>query len=137
MLTGQTGEAYVRRKDAGVKVRIPSYTKTAHYRIPDVLTVNELIEIKNVRRQGLSNQLVDFLLYAEHTGRRFVLCVRDDAMLSERLRKAIREGRIVLRSLGPLFTAKGQATMERALMPMIWKALGRTFSATQPKDENV
>jgi hypothetical protein len=67
------------------KVRIPSLTGTAAYRIPDELTDIALTEVKNVASLIYTNQLRDFYWYANATGRSFNLIVRVDTILSSRL----------------------------------------------------
>jgi len=76
-----------------------------------------------VKHQGLTHQLLDFLLYAEASGRICVLHLRDDAKISPRLRAMIDSGRIRLNLLGHFFTAKGQSAFKAALMPKIWEAM--------------
>lgn len=58
------------------KVRIPSMTGTAAYRIPDELTDTSLTEVKNVATLSYTNQLRDFYWYVSLTGRSFNLIVR-------------------------------------------------------------
>jgi hypothetical protein len=75
---GETGMAAVRQAGidgenaAGInqaaKVRIPSATGTAAYRIPDALTSTTLTEVKNVAALSNTSQLQDFLSYAQSTG---------------------------------------------------------------------
>src|SRR5262249_14112640 len=45
---------------AGSKVRIPSLSGTAKYRVPDQLTDTALTEVKNTARVSFTNQLRDF-----------------------------------------------------------------------------
>ncbi len=57
--------------------RIKSITKTANYRIPDILNDVEIGDVKNwSRKVGLSNQLKDYILHAEKFGLRFILRLR-------------------------------------------------------------
>jgi hypothetical protein len=49
---------------SAAKVRIPSLTGTAKYRIPDKLTPASLEEVKNVKTLSLTNQIKDFHLYS-------------------------------------------------------------------------
>ena len=85
---GEQGE-----KDAGLgripKVRINSISKTADYRIPDELSTESLTEVKNVARQGLTNQLRDFYEYAKQKGVPMRLIVRENTKLSGPLRDLI------------------------------------------------
>jgi Restriction endonuclease fold toxin 7 len=64
------------------KVRIPSLTNTAPYRIPDALTKTTLTEVKNVSYLPYTSQLQDFSYYATQTGRQFNLVVRANTVLS-------------------------------------------------------
>ncbi len=57
----------------GSKVRIPSLTGTASYRIPDRLTATTLEEVKNVQSLSLTRQLMDFNLFSQQTGRQFII----------------------------------------------------------------
>lgn len=82
--------------------RIASVSRPGRYRIPDELDdVAQVIgEVKNVKRQGLTGQLKDFLAYAEaRPGYTFVLYVRQGSgtALSGPLQEAVDAGRIVLR----------------------------------------
>lgn len=90
---GKVGERLV--GDIGDKVRIPSLTKTANYRIPDGLTRTTLSEVKNVKHLNYSSQLKDFHIYARKTGRQFILHTRSNTTFSTPLRKLIQEGKII------------------------------------------
>jgi RHS repeat-associated protein len=86
--------------NAAAKVRIPSLTETATYRVPDALSQTTLTEVKNVAQQGMTNQLRDFLAYAQQTGRSFDLIVRENTVLSSELQGLQNSGAInVIRSL--------------------------------------
>jgi RHS repeat-associated protein len=86
--------------DPSAKVRIPSATGTAVYRIPDALTDTTLTEVKNVAQLGYTNQIQDFEAYASRTGRSFDLIVRQDTTLSQQLQALADSGAInVLRRL--------------------------------------
>jgi hypothetical protein len=114
--------AVVRQRDAGgvgrlgervarvraVKPRVPSLSGTARYRIPDILTATELIEVKNVARLRLSPQLRDFLAFAESSGRTFVLLTRFDTVLAPALPRLIDERRITHRHFSGLLSAQGR-----------------------------
>jgi hypothetical protein len=78
------------------KVRIPSMTGTAAYRIPDELTSTALTEVKNVGTSSCTNQLRDFYWYANSTGRAFNLIVRTNTILSSRLQAMVDAGVINL-----------------------------------------
>jgi hypothetical protein len=79
--------------------RIPSATGTAAYRVPDALSPTTLSEVKNVSKLSLTNQLRDYMIYAEQQGLRFDLYVRRDTELSAPLVDAISRGLINLRYL--------------------------------------
>jgi hypothetical protein len=84
---------------AGPKVRIPSLTGTAKFRVPDALTQDALIEVKNTARVGLTNQIRDFAAFARATNRRFILVIRDGVQPSKELQKLIDSGQITVRRL--------------------------------------
>lgn len=77
--------------------RIPSITQTAKYRIPDALDRSKkvLTEIKNVKSQGLTNQIKDFSLWAEDKGYTFILKTRPDTKISGPLQKYVDSGKII------------------------------------------
>ena len=64
------------------KVRIPSLTGTAPYRVPDALSATTLTEVKNVSYLSYTNQVADFYQYAVSTQRSFQLIVRSNTVLS-------------------------------------------------------
>ncbi len=82
--------------DQSAKIRIPSASRTAVYRIPDDLTSSTLMEIKNVAYQSLTAQLRDFLSYAAATGRDFIFVTRESTKLSGPLQDLVNSGRIIL-----------------------------------------
>jgi len=69
--------------------RIPSLTGKSKFRIPDELSDTGLKEIKNVKYQHLSSQILDSLYFALTTGRRMTLVVRKDTKLSADLMELI------------------------------------------------
>ena len=77
--------------------RIPSLTQTANYRIPDALDKSKkvLIEIKNVKYQGLTNQIRDFSLWAQERCYDFILKTRPDTKISGPLKEYIDSGKII------------------------------------------
>jgi hypothetical protein len=81
--------------------RIPSFSGSAKYRIPDGLNAvtGVLEEVKNVKRLSLSNQLRDSLAYAQHQGYRFELIVRTNTILSSELDAVVQRGDIILRRI--------------------------------------
>lgn len=83
----------------GAKTRIPSLTGTAKYRIPDQLTSTTLGEVKNVRYQSLTRQLIDFHLYSQQTGRQFFLYTRPNTTFSGPLQNLINKGSIITKPI--------------------------------------
>lgn len=77
------------------KQQIESLTGSAKYRIPDVLTPSTIEEVKNVARQHLSRQLKDYILYAQKTGRQFILHTRRSTKLSKPLQDLVDQGVVV------------------------------------------
>jgi hypothetical protein len=71
--------------DASAKVRIPSASGTAAYRIPDALSETTLTEVKNVTNLRATNQIRDFMYHAVQNNLRFDLIVRSDTELSSGL----------------------------------------------------
>jgi len=80
---------------------IPSLTRTANYRIPDQwLKATKLIsEVKNVDRLSLTNQIKDFVAYAQLEGYTFELWVRETTKITKPLQELIDDGQIILRYL--------------------------------------
>jgi RHS repeat-associated protein len=76
---------------------IPSLSKTAAYRIPDGLDkVNKVLtEVKNVKYQGLTNQLKDFNSWAQGKGYTFILKTRADTVISGPLKELIDSGDVI------------------------------------------
>jgi hypothetical protein len=94
---GQVGE-----QTAGITKntqRIPSSTGTASYRIPDQLLPDQRLisEVKNVSKFSLTNQLRDFIAYAEKNKYVFELWTRASTTFSAPLQKLIDEGKIIQR----------------------------------------
>ncbi|HEY2579826.1 MAG TPA: putative toxin, partial [Streptosporangiaceae bacterium] len=86
--------------DQAAKVRIPSATDTAAYRIPDALNDTTLTEVKNVGNLSYTSQLQDFSAYAQANGLDFNLVVRSDTVLSGPLQELVDSGQInLIRSL--------------------------------------
>jgi RHS repeat-associated protein len=83
----------------GAKIRIPSLTGTAKYRIPDILTSTTLGEVKNVGHQNLTRQLTDFHLYSQQTGRQFILYTRPNTTFSGPLQNLINNRIIINQSI--------------------------------------
>jgi hypothetical protein len=81
-----------------VAIRIPGSTTI---RFPDELTATTLTELKNVVRLSLTQQIQDYLGFAQSTDRTFNLYVRPTTHLTGPLRDAISTGQINLRFLPP------------------------------------
>ena len=94
VLKGQQGEAAVGITPAD-KVRIPSLTETAKYRVTDKLTQTAIDEIKNVTRLSFSgrvkNQLRDLVEFAKQSVRNVTVRVRPDTNISPAAEKAMKE----------------------------------------------
>jgi RHS repeat-associated protein len=92
---GQAGE-----DAAGIvspKIRIPSLTGTAKYRVPDELdpVAGVLREVKNVSKLSYTSQLRDYAAYAQQQGYTFELVTRQGTELSGPLQAAIERGEII------------------------------------------
>lgn len=83
----------------GAKTRIPSLTGTATYRIPDRLTALTLEEVKNVQRLGLTNQIKDFNLFSQQTGRQFIIYTRSNTTYTAPMQNLINQGQVVLKNI--------------------------------------
>ncbi len=114
---GKLGERIARARER--KRRIPSLSGTARFRIPDILTDTELVEVKNVSRLALTPQLLDFLSFAEASRIRFVLLTRFDTVLAPDLAQLVAEGRIEHRQLSGLLSSIGR----RVIRSLIANAL--------------
>lgn len=92
---GQAGEAAVRaRHDIGPKTR---FEINGRERIADGITGRTVSEVKNVKYQGLTRQIRDYLAFAAEKDMRFVLYVRRNTTLSEPLTEAMRESKRYVR----------------------------------------
>nr|WP_228085195.1 putative toxin [Mucilaginibacter sp. JRF] len=89
------GLAVEKAVGVGTKLRIPSITGSAKYRIPDKLTETTLEEVKNVGHLSMTKQLTDFYLYAQQKGLQMVIHVRWSTTFSAPLQKLIDNGSIV------------------------------------------
>jgi len=121
--------ARIRRRDAGRvgrlgervarvrprKRRVPSLSGSARFRVPDILTDTELIEVKNVARLALTPQLDDFARFAVASGLTFVLLTRFDTILSPELQELVDAGRIQHRHLGGLLSPTGRRLIRRLI----------------------
>lgn len=81
--------------------RIDSLTNTARYRIPDqLLPSTKLIsEVKNVNTLSLTNQLKDFVAYAQQSGYTFELWTRSTTKITQPLQNLINSRQIIQRIL--------------------------------------
>lgn len=132
---GRVGEKFA--KVGAEKTRIPSLTRTAKYRVPDMLSDTHLVEVKNVKYQRVTNQLRDFLKFCHQSNRHFILCLRDDATLSYEVKELVRNGEIEVRPLGYIFTKAGREKLFKAIEPIVSKALrgiaGEADDAPHPR----
>jgi restriction endonuclease fold toxin 7 of polymorphic toxin system len=110
---GRLGERVARARPK--KRRIPSLSGSARFRVPDILTDVELIEVKNVRRLALTPQLRDFADYATAEGITFVLVTRFDTVLAPELAALVAGGRIEHRELSGLLSANGRHLIRRLI----------------------
>lgn len=76
---------------------IESFTETAKYRIPDMLDkdLNLLGEVKNVQYLRFTNQLRDYLAYAENMNYTFYLQLPQSARIAAKLQTLIDAGKII------------------------------------------
>lgn len=96
---GPLGIAGEEAVGVGSKVRIPSLTGTAKYRIPDQLTSTTLGEVKNVSHLSLTRQLTDFHMFSQQTGRQFILYTRPNTTFSGPLQNLINNGSIITKPI--------------------------------------
>ena len=69
---------------AGIDVKAKQViTVNGRNRIPDALTVSELIEVKNVKYLSNTLQLRDYAQHAKDTDRSLQLCVRPTTKVSQ------------------------------------------------------
>jgi hypothetical protein len=83
--------------------RIPSASGTANFRIPDqLLRSQQLIsEVKNVSKLSQTNQIKDFMAFAQQEGYSFELWVRDSTKFSKPLQQLIDNGQATPKYLEP------------------------------------
>jgi RHS repeat-associated protein len=91
---GRAGEAGIVKNTE----RIPSASKTAEYRIPDILdrSAGVIGEVKNVAKQSYTRQLRDTVAYAKEAQLEAQLIVRTDTQLTRPLQAAVDAGDITL-----------------------------------------
>ncbi len=70
-------------------------------RIPDAInrSLQQVIEVKNVASQGLTQQIKDSIQIAQERGYQFVLYVRENTQLSKPLQQAISNGTVQLQRM--------------------------------------
>ncbi len=81
--------------------RIKSLTNTAAHRIPDVLDHTKKIigDVKNVANLRMTNQLRDFIAYAEKYDYMLELTVRQTTIIADELIQMIKSGKIKIQYL--------------------------------------
>jgi hypothetical protein len=79
------------------KTRIPSLTGTASYRLPDELTDLHLREVKNIQYLRKTNQVDDFLRYAQSKNLDFVVEVRQSTNITKELLQLEKVGAIIIK----------------------------------------
>jgi RHS repeat-associated protein len=77
-----------------VAIRVP---ESATIRYPDILTQTTIGEVKNVAKLSFTQQLQDYLAFAQGTGRTFDLYTRPTTGLTGPLQQAISSGQINLK----------------------------------------
>jgi len=80
-------------------IRIPESTTI---RYPDVLTATTIGEVKNVARLSLTQQIQDYIAFAQSTGRTFNLYVRPTTTLTGPLQETIGSGQTNLNFIPPV-----------------------------------
>ena len=127
---GRLGERVAHARER--KRRIPSLSGTARFRIPDILTDDELIEVKNVSRLLLSPQLADFLSLAEASEIKFVLVTRFDTVLAPELVELVAAGRIEHRHFGGLLSKRGRQLVRRLISDALADRPEPSYSSNRP-----
>jgi hypothetical protein len=125
-LRNNAGFGRLGEKDAKVgayKQHIPSVTKTAKYRVPDILSDAYLIEVKNVKYQRFSNQIKDFLAFCRETNRCLVIFIRKDTRVSVEIEELIAGGEITIQYLSNYMSEAGQEIIRKVLAPVVGKML--------------
>lgn len=126
--TGRLGETVAKVRLP--KTKIPSQHSRRQYRVPDILTDAELVEVKNTSYLCLTGQLRDFLSYCNQTDRTLRLITRENTRLSAPLRVLVDRGEVRVDHLGILATPEGVKKISDAIARMkgfrsstkLWKA---------------
>jgi hypothetical protein len=85
-------------KGAGIEqntMQIDSFTHTANFRVPDGLTDSLISEVKNVGKLGFTNQINDYLLYAQSKNLIFELWTRQGTEIAPTLQELFDNGSII------------------------------------------
>jgi hypothetical protein len=85
----------------GPKVRIPSATGTAQYRVPDQLTSEFLKDAKNVGELRWTPQLTDFGEHAAQNNLRYLIDVRQNTIIGPRAQQMIDQYGVEINRLYP------------------------------------
>ena len=83
----------------GAKIRIPSLSNTANYRIPDRLTATTIEDVKSVKYLSYTQQIKDFHLYAQQNSLQMILHVRATTKFSAPLQNLISKSEIILKTI--------------------------------------
>lgn len=80
---------------------IHSHTKSASYRVPDSITDEFVIEVKNNLNTKLEfdSQIQDYLFYAMEKNKKLVIKAYNPHNISGPLKKAVNEGFVILQDL--------------------------------------
>lgn len=81
----------------GPKERIPSFTNTAAYRIPDRITPTTVEEVKNVSRLSYTRQIKDYQLYANSVNKQLIIHARPTTCFTGPMRRLIDDGSIFVK----------------------------------------
>jgi hypothetical protein len=85
----------------GPKVRIPSATGTARYRVPDQLTAEFLKDAKNVGELRWTNQLIDFGEFTRQNSLRYIIDVRQNTLIGPRAQQMIEQYGVEINRIYP------------------------------------
>ena len=91
---GKLGEEYVSHI-TGLTKNTTKIVVDGRQRIPDFISPQKIIEVKNTNTQSLTQQIKDDIKLASTTGKTFELWTRSDTHLSKSLLDEINAGRII------------------------------------------